>query len=292
MVDGGRPAGSATAERRGRGSSGAVAADAGPRLLPARVDEVARRWAPALAGGTATDGTSGGATGPGGGSGRRLLRPLLWALLVAAAGQSLLHVFDVWALEGRVTRLHADEDLSVAGWLGTVTTWTVACGAALLALLVRPARGPLLLTAGIAAFLSFDDMVVVHELVARLAKKFDLFPHDGYLLWPLVYLPLMVVLGWLLLRVARTFDVGNGRFLVAGLTCLVVAVGLEASAPLLFALGSDHNQPLYESEVLLEEALETLGWGTIAFGLLASVVDVLLSRGAETASGRPASGAR
>ena len=290
-MDGGRPARSATAERAGPGSAGAAQGGAGTRLLPARLDEVARRWAPALATGGVTDGTV-GPTGPADESGRRLLRPLLWVLLLAVVGQSVLHVVDVWAFEGRITRLHADEDLSVAGWLGTITTWSVACGAALLALLVRPARGPLLLTAGIAAFLSFDDMVVVHELVARMAKRFDLFPHDGYLLWPLVYLPLMVVLGWLLLRVARTFDVGNGRFLVAGLTCLVVAVGLEASAPVLFALGTDHNQPLYESEVLLEEALETLGWGAIAFGLLASVVDVLLTRSAATASGRPPAGPR
>ena len=43
----------------------------------------------------------------------------------------------------------------------------------------------------------------------------------------------------------------NGLVLVGGLSCLVVAVGLEATAPVLFALGSDNGRWLYESEVTL-----------------------------------------
>jgi len=245
----------------------------GPPLLPMGLDGAARRLAPAW--------SSSGLAGPGtAGAGLRLLRPLLAVLAVATVVQSGLHVVDVALFDLRVDRWNADLDGSLAGWLGTVLTWSVAGAALLLAVLAPGVRAPLALLSGLCAFLSIDDMLQLHEVVARVALRFDTFGHSGYTLWPLVYLPLLCVIGWLLLRSARSVDVRTGRHLVAGLACLATAVLLEATAPALYALGSDHGQPLYELEVTLEEALETFGWGLIACGLLAAVVDLLLARGA------------
>ena len=120
-------------------------------------------------------------------------------------------------------------------------------------------------------------MLALHEIVARLALPRQPYAHAGYNLWPLVYLPLMTATGRLLARTAHALDSSARNSILAGLVCRVGAVALEFAAPLLYALGSGHGQLLYESEVLLEEALETLGWGSIALGLWAGVVDVLLS---------------
>jgi hypothetical protein len=245
----------------------------GSRLLPGPWDTLARRVAPRWPS-SALD------TGPAAGSGRRLLRPALWLLLAAAALQSVLHIANLVLFDQQIERFNANWDGSVTGWLGTITTWSAAGAALLLALLVRAVRTPLLLLAGLCAFLSLDDMLVLHEVVARMALSWQFYGHGGYTFWPLVYLPLLGLVGWLVLRTARSIDTGTARYMVAGLACLAAAVVLEASAPVLYALGSDRGQPLYEFEVTIEEALETVGWGVLALGLVAACVDVLLARGA------------
>jgi hypothetical protein len=212
------------------------------------------------------------------GAGIRLLRPAAVLLLVAASAQSLLHVVDVAFFELSIDRFNADHDGSIAGWLGTTTTALAAWGALLLALLLPAVRRPAGALAMLCGFLSLDDMLALHEVVARIALRLPLYDHSGYNLWVAVYLPLLCYLGWLLLRTARSVDPTTGRVIAAGLFCLAVAVVLESSAPALFALGSDHGQPLYESEVVIEEFLETSGWGLIALGLSAVVLDLLLAR--------------
>ena len=245
-------------------------------LLPPTVDRLVERTAPCwpsapLAGGTA-------------GEGRRLLRPLLAVLALAVAAQSVLHLLN-WALmDLRIDRLHADLDGSLVGWSGTVTTWSAALAAGLLALLLQGARTPMLVLAAACAFLSLDDMVRLHEVVAAVLRRLEV-QGDTSRLWPFVYLPLLCLVGWLLLRTARSVDLVTGRHLVAGLGCLVTAVVLEAAlVPLLFGLGADSASGAYAVEVGVEEALETTGWGLIAFALLSGAVDLLLERGAESPS--------
>lgn len=197
-------------------------------------------------------------------------------LAVAVLVQSVGHALDVGLGLG-ISRINADDDNSVTGWLGTIATGLVAWGALRTALLRPRLRVPLGGLTAIGAFLSLDDMLALHEIVARLALPWQPYAHAGYNLWPLVYLPLMTPAGWLSARPARALDSSARNSILAGLVCLVAAIALEFIAPLLFAVGSGHGQFLYESEVLLEEALETLGWGSIALGLRAGVVDFLLS---------------
>lgn len=243
------------------------------RLLPGRLDDLARRFAPAWASSALDAGSSSG-------RGLRLLRPLIWLLVAATVVQSLLHVFDVAVLDLSVTRINADADMSLDGWLGTLTTGLAAWGALLLAVLSPAVRKPLLWTAALCAYLSMDDMLALHEVVAKIALRYPLYGHSGYDLWPAVFLPLLAVTFCLLLRIARSIDRQTGRCIALGLCLLVAAVGLESLAPVLFALGSGHGQPLYESEVTVEEAFELLGWGLIALALTAAVVDRLVSSAA------------
>lgn len=241
-------------------------------LLPRRIDPALRRFAPAWPAGTMDGGAFAG-------TGRRLLAPVMWLLLTAVIAQSVLHVVDVAFFDLGIDRFNADNDGSLDGWMGTVATALAAWGAVQLALLSPRLRVPLGALAALCAYLSLDDMLALHEAVARLALKYPLYAHSGYDLWPAVYLPMLCILGRLLLRLARTVDIGTGRLIVGGLCCLAGAVALEALAPVLFALGSDHGQPLYETEVTIEEALELLGWGSIALALNSLVVDRVLARG-------------
>lgn len=255
-----------------------VAPPTSDRLLPGRLDDLASRYAPAWPDGA---GGAGGAAG----RGLRLLRPFLALLVAATLVQSLLHVVDVTVFDLRVQRINADADLSLDGWMGTLTTGLTAWGALLLALLVPRARVALGVLAALTAYLSLDDMLSLHEAVAHALSHRQQYAHMGYDVWPLVYFPLMCGVGWLLLRTARSGDVRTGRLLVGGLACLAVAVGLEALAPALFAAGSGHGQPLYESEVVVEEALELLGWGSMAVAMSALALDVLLhGEGADRAA--------
>jgi hypothetical protein len=252
-------------------------AEGGTRLLPAAVDGLARRFAPAWPGDALH---AGAATG----QGLRLLRPVLWLLLAAAVAQSVLHVLDITVLNLDLPLLNADEDESLDGWLGTLATGLAAWAALLLALLTSRARAGLVVLAALCAYLSMDDMLQLHEIVAHLALRNPLYAHSGYDLWPVVYFPMLCVVGWLMLRTARSIDVRAGRLVVAGLAALAMAVVLEAIVPVIFALGSDHGQPLYETEVVIEEALELLGWGAMAVGLTAAVVDRLLALGRSPAA--------
>lgn len=205
------------------------------------------------------------------------MRPAELLLVLAVIIQSAAHIVNVAFFDLAVMRLNADHDDSLVGWLGTITTFLVAWGALQLAVLRPLLRRPLSALAAICAFLSLDDMVAIHEIVARLALRFQPYEHAGYNLWPAVYLPLLVVTGWLLARTARVLDVSARNAILAGLVCLVAAVALEFSAPILYAAGSDHGLWLYEAEVIAEEALETLGWGYIALGVWAGALDFLLS---------------
>lgn len=245
-------------------------------LLPPAVDRLAARVAPAWRGAPPLGSTAG--------AGRSLLRPLLAVLLAAVAVQSVLYLVNLTLLDLRIDRLHADKDSSLVGWTGTVLTWSAGLAAGLNALLSRGMRTPMIALAAACAFLSLDDMVQLHEFIAAILRSLGVPGHTGRL-WPFVYLPLLGAVFWVLLRTARSVDLRTGRALVAGLSCLATAVVLEAAVvPVLFQFGQGEDSGAYGVEVVVEEALETTGWGLIAFGLLATAVDALLHRGAERVS--------
>lgn len=128
-------------------------------------------------------------------------------------------------------------------------------------------RGRILLPlAGLVAFLSLDEAIAVHERVGiRAANLFDLSLVWGRVLWPAVYLPLLLAVLALLVAAARTAPRDTFRLVVVGLGCLGAAVFLEIVSALLTIAAGTVPQVL---EIALEEGLELGGWGLIATGLL------------------------
>jgi hypothetical protein len=123
------------------------------------------------------------------------------------------------------------------------------------------------------AYFSLDDAVLIHE---KIAGALDFFPHSSRIIWPLLYLPLLVGLTIQLWRIAEAQPGPRVRVLVrGGLVALVVAVLLEGGSPLLFALGQGEGSIGYELEVAVEEGLEMTGWLWITGGIAIALVQRL-----------------
>jgi len=98
-------------------------------------------------------------------------------------------------------------------------------------------------------------------------------PHASRLIWPLVFGPILVLTGWLLMRGARDASRDVRRLTLTGLGALVLAVLMEAATPVLFALGQGHGSIPYELESVIEEGLELGGFVLIATALAAGVAE-------------------
>jgi hypothetical protein len=203
---------------------------------------------------------------------RRLLVVAVVAAVIATAVQTVVHLVGLAFFDLEIEVLNADADTSVFAWASIVATFAAAFAALLLAVAswpVRAARYGAL--AGILAFFSLDDMVQIHERVSRVWRQLGI-PEDWHLarlLWPAIFLPLLVlafVLPWQLGSTARP----HARRLVrSGLLLLVGAVALEAASPLLFQFGWDHRTWPHELEVVAEEGAELAGWILVAAGVSA-----------------------
>jgi hypothetical protein len=203
----------------------------------------------------------------------RILRGGVWLAVAATAIQTLVHLTNIVLLGRHFTLLDAESDISLWAWASTATEAAAAAFAALLAFAAtRLAWRPLLL-AGLLAFLSADDILALHERIA--IDQLGPIPHASRLIWPLVFGPILVLTGWLLLRGARDASRGVRRLTIAGLAALVVAVLMEAATPVLFALGQGHGSIPYELESVVEEGLELGGFVLIATALAAQVTERL-----------------
>jgi hypothetical protein len=184
---------------------------------------------------------------------------------------ALTDLVDVLALNGRIAAFDADQDGGVWTWASVAAE---AGGATLLAMLAATSvrwRAYALTGLGL-AFFSLDDAVLIHE---KLALALSFFPHSGRFIWPLLYLPLLVVLSVQLWRIADAQEGTSVRALVrGGLIALAIAVVLEVGSTLLFVVDLGESL-LYELEVVLEEGLEMVGWIWIGGALAVAVVQTL-----------------
>ncbi|HWH13910.1 MAG TPA: hypothetical protein VNT51_04135 [Miltoncostaeaceae bacterium] len=191
--------------------------------------------------------------------------------VVIAAAQGFLHLLHIYVLDYAVPELNADADASIAGWIGTAGTGAAALAAGWLALTMTRRRAPLAVLAVVLAYLSVDDMLALHERITVSDGTVGPIEHAARLLWPLLYLPVLAlafVVMWFLVDNAPRSIMGTLR---AGLLMLVAAVLLEAASPLIFMAGFDHGYLVYESEVVLEEGLESAGWILVAGALVAVI---------------------
>ncbi|MCZ7590363.1 MAG: hypothetical protein M5U27_16190 [Gaiella sp.] len=194
--------------------------------------------------------------------------------IVAFVAQTLMHLTDVYLLDRQLQFINADEEANIPTWASASSAFVAAVAALLLAV----ASGRRVLYGGLAAllgFMSLDDAVQVHERIVH-RRVHSLGPiHDAArIVWPLLYLPLLI-LGFVLLVLAARALTTRPRVCVwLGLGLLVASVGAEFVGTLILELGATKMSLLYTLEVIVEEGAELVGWIAIAVGLLAGAIDM------------------
>lgn len=203
-----------------------------------------------------------------------LLRFACWGAGCAAVVLLIAHLGNAFLLGGTYAWLFdANEEGTPLTWLSVVASATTAVAALIGALTTRERRTEFVLLATTCAFLSLDDAVELHERVAgKLLKVMQLSQDWDSVLWPAVYVPLLLLTAVLIVRVARSGSRSTARIAVVGLALLGAAVLAEVvSAP-----WSTGQNIVHTIEGGIEEALELAGWILIAAGVMTAVLMRLL----------------
>lgn len=206
----------------------------------------------------------------------RLVRLGVTIAAATVAAQSAAHLVGVRLLDDQYLHLNADDEHGFPAWLSSSVTFTAAFASLLLALLREAVDRKLVALAGLLAFFSLDDAVGIHE---RLAEKVG--DALGYgdtaerLIWPIVYLPLLIVGVALLLYVGRQLPQRLERLLRWGLGFLALAVVAEGVSTVLSAADAERGSWPDALEVIVEEGAELAAWILIATALLAAVLSLL-----------------
>lgn len=129
--------------------------------------------------------------------------------------------------------------------------------------------------AAILAFLSFDEMLLVHERVAEAVLEVLNLPlvWDS-VLWPVAYVPVLGVLVLLLVSVARSNAERVGSLVLVGLGFLFTAVAAEIPSA---AISDGFFSWPHIVEGAVEEGAELAGWILIATGLTGITLAELLA---------------
>jgi hypothetical protein len=184
--------------------------------------------------------------------------------VAAVVCQSALYLWSWFALDrplydiGNAARFNS--------WAGDVSVAAAAVAVGLLGISVRAVRVPALILAPLLAFLAVDEGTEVHETIARHVIGWLHIPHAGPgLVWPFLYAPLLLVVGLLIMRIARTAPPQARELFEIGLALLVVAV----FAQLAWGAVGDRLGYLSDAhifEIVVEEGGELGGWLAIATG--------------------------
>lgn len=207
------------------------------------------------------------------------LAPLLTFGYVGAACAALVlllaHFGNAFLLEGRFGWAFD------ANYEGTAMTWitVIACATTAVAALIgavttqQQQRTSFAVLAAACGFLSLDDAIQVHErLAGKLYKVMGVAQEWDSVIWPALYLPLLLITAWLIIRIARSGSRATLRGVLVGLSLLGAAVVAEVvSAP-----WSTGENIVHTIEGGIEEALELAGWIVIAAGVMTAVLTQLL----------------
>jgi hypothetical protein len=197
--------------------------------------------------------------------------PKVWALVAGlAAAQCVLHLVNATVLGGGAFWLDADADGNAFTWASAGLTMAAGAAAALLGV-ARPTRSiPLVLTGVVLAFLAVDDLLAIHEEIGFHATAAAGLPGEAVrIVWPIVYLPLLVFAAVVLWRTSRRS--AEGPLVTIGLALLATAILAEVGSSVI-AEWLSKGSILYAIEVAIEEAVELAGWATIAIALGRSYV--------------------
>jgi hypothetical protein len=210
--------------------------------------------------------------------GERLLRIGIRLAVVAVALQTLAHLGNEFLLDDRVQGLDADIEGNVFTWASSVATFTVGLAAFLHAVAFSGGRRAFGALAVLCVWFSLDDAILVHERVA-LELGEDVLGLPDYVavrLWLLLYLPLLLVAGTLLWRVAQWVWEPAGKMVRLALYLLVASVPVEIAGAGTRWLDEEGTSVPEDLRIALEEGLELGGWLLAAAGLMAAVVVALM----------------
>ena len=199
-----------------------------------------------------------------------IVRVGVWVAIVGFAAQGVADIVGFIWFDGTVDQLSADEEFTIWSWASSTATACAALAAGLLAVAHGGRRGTYLLLAAILAFFSADDMLQIHE---RLHANLGGAEETTRIVFPVVYLPLLVASFLLLWRCAAHACGPASRSIRLGLLMLVAAIGCEVVSFGMVQIGLNRGTFAYELEVIVEEGLELAGWILISSGLLAGLVD-------------------
>ena len=209
---------------------------------------------------------------------RNIISTAGWIAVVAVLVQSVAHLANI-GFDADIMQLNADEEHNVFAWASSVSTFA----AALFLFVPAVAAGKLdrvtAAMSGALTFLSLDDALSIHERIAE--RSVDVLDTEISLervVWPVVYLPLLVFVFVILLRMARARPGPASTALRLGLLLLVAAVVAELTSAL-YVEDSDLGTWPDAREVTIEEGAELAGWILIAGALAARAY--LLGEGKE-----------
>jgi hypothetical protein len=192
-----------------------------------------------------------------------------WLAVLAFCVQSVAHLV---VYRTTISVLNADSEAGLWAWTGSSATFAVAVGVLLLIVLRPVATKPLAVLAVVLAYFSLDDAIALHErFVHRHVHSLGPIDDAAGIVWPVVYLPMLVVAFGLLWTLASFFTERSGRLVRVGLLMLVAAVLAEFVA-VAFKQGSGHDTLRYHLEVVVEEGLELAGWVVVATGVIATAL--------------------
>jgi hypothetical protein len=218
--------------------------------------------------------------------GERLLRIGIQLAVFAVAVQTVAHLSNEFLLDDRVQGLDADIEGNVFTWASAVTTFTVGVAAFLHAEAFSTRRREFGALAALGIWFSLDDAIQVHERVA-LGLGEDVLGIADFVavrLWLVLYLPLLLVAGFLLLKLAEVLWPPAGRTIRVGLILLVGSIPVEIAGAGTRWLDNRGTSVPEDLRVALEEGLELAGWILVAAGLMTAVAIALKQYGSPQAS--------
>jgi hypothetical protein len=198
--------------------------------------------------------------------------------LVAVVVQSAAHLGNEFLLDDRVQGFDADVEGTSFTWASSVATFTVAWAAALHAAAFESHRREFGLLAVIAAWFSLDDVAIIHERAALKVGE-DILGLPDYAavrLWLVAYLPLLLLVGLVLWRLADESPPPADRAVRLGLGLLVASIPVEIAGLGTRRVAEDGTDVPEDFRIALEEGLELGGWIVLAAGLTAVLCSALM----------------
>jgi len=203
-------------------------------------------------------------------SAARLLVLGAWLAVIAFVVQGISHLA---VYDRGIKTLNADEEANLWTWASSGSTFVAAVGALVLVTVRPAATRPLVVLAVALFYFSLDDAIGLHErIVHEHVSSIGPIDEGARVIWPVVYLPMLVAVFGLVWTLASVVPRPVCRRLRLGLLLLAGAVAAELVAAGIVQAGFDHFSFVYNVEVAVEEGAELAGWMLIATGLLATAI--------------------